>query len=135
MIPFSLAIKINELKKCRERKLIKNFHCSECVTNFHYGFRAININKGRILEKKSKVRKRKRENPIFYFVGLREQLQTVINCNRSNGDAQSILHYRKLMILLWHKSSIFIEWLLLPSGRSKKFFYCLLWCKKIIFAC
>lgn len=86
----------------RRRKAIKIFfHCSQCVTNFHYGFRAININK-RISKK---LGKEIRKSNFCSSQACGNDFKTAINCNRSNGGAQSTLHYLKLMRLLWHERS------------------------------
>lgn len=54
-------------------------HCSLCVTNFHYGFRAININK-------RKKRENEERNPIFLsgsFLSSSSSTSKTSNCNRS----------------------------------------------------
>lgn len=73
----------------------KNFlHCSQCVTNFHYGFRAININK-----RKRERKWRKKSNFPQRFLPPREGKVT---SKTSTGRSPCRHHYnRELMWLLW----------------------------------
>ena len=74
---------------------------------------------------KSELRKEQNGKEIrkSNFSGLREELQTAINCNRSNRDAQSTLYYLKLMRLLCHERRIFIEMAFIAFwGRKERLF-------------